>query len=121
LFLKSSGGGKISMSKAWQRNQHINAEKLFLNIVSEETARITGKILLPAQGAGKVKNISLVPIAMQQGKFTMVEVEFPENLTTNYGKTLDFSQEMSGTAEIISEDLRLIERLLNPVRAAGGW
>jgi HlyD family secretion protein len=47
----------------------------------------------------------------------MVEVEFPENLTTNYGKTLDFSQEMSGTAEIITEDVRLIERFFNPVRA----
>ncbi|MCL2042324.1 MAG: HlyD family secretion protein [Bacteroidales bacterium] len=139
---KSAGAGKVSMTRPWQKNQHITAGEAFLSIVPEESAQITGKIMLPAQGAGKVKvgqavnvkfdgypymefgmvrgkvkNISLVPVATQQGKFTMVEVEFPDNLTTNYGKTLDFSQEMSGTAEIITEDLRLIERFFNPVKA----
>jgi multidrug efflux pump subunit AcrA (membrane-fusion protein) len=139
---KSAAAGKISMTRPWQKNQHINAGEAFLSIVPQETAHITGKIMLPAQGAGKVKtgqtvnvkfdgypymefgmvkgklkNIALVPITTQQGKFTMVEVEFPDNLTTNYGKTLDFSQEMSGSAEIITEDLRLIERLINPIRA----
>jgi len=111
------------VSKSWQKNQHINAGEVFLNIVPEESDHITGKILLPAQGAGKVKVeqpvnvkfdgypymelgmvrgkvkiISLVPISTPQVKFTTVEVEFPENLTTNYGKTLYLSQEMSGTA-----------------------
>ena len=130
------------MTKQWQKNQHISVGEAFLNIVPEETAQITGKILLPAQGAGKVKtgqtvnikfdgyphmefgmvrgkvkSISLVPITTPQGKFTMVEVEFPDNLTTNYGKTLDFSQEMSGTADIITEDMRLIERFFNPIRS----
>ncbi|MCL2042461.1 MAG: HlyD family secretion protein, partial [Bacteroidales bacterium] len=139
---KSAGAGKVSMTRPWQKNQHITAGEAFLSIVPERSAQITGKIMLPAQGAGKVKigqavnvkfdgypymefgmvrgkvkNISLVPVATQQGKFTMVEVEFPDNLTTNYGKTLDFSQEMSGTAEIITEDLRLIERFFNPVKA----
>ena len=66
---------------------------------------------------GVIKNISLVPIVCEQGKFTMIEVEFPQNLTTNYGKTLDFSQQMSSTAEIITEDLRLIERFLNPIKS----
>jgi HlyD family secretion protein len=139
---KSARSGKVSMTKQWQKNQHINVGELFLNIVPEETAQITGKIMLPAQGAGKVKvgqavnvkfdgypymefgmvkgkvkNISLVPVTNQQGKFTMVEVEFPDNLTTNYGKTLDFSQEMSGVAEIITEDMRLIERFFNPIKS----
>ncbi|MCL2040897.1 MAG: HlyD family secretion protein [Bacteroidales bacterium] len=139
---KSAGAGKVSMTRPWQKNQHITAGEALLSIVPEGSAQITGKIMLPAQGAGKVKvgqavnvkfdgypymefgmvrgkvkNISLVPVATQQGKFTMVEVEFPDNLTTNYGKTLDFSQEMSGTAEIITEDLRLIERFFNPVKA----
>jgi multidrug resistance efflux pump len=139
---KSALAGKVSMSKPWQQNQHINAGEVFLSIVPEETAHITGKIMLPAQGAGKVKvgqtvnvkfdgyphmefgmvrgkvkTISLVPVATQQGKFTMVEIEFPDNLVTNYGKLLDFSQEMSGAAEIITEDTRLIERFINPVKA----
>ena len=134
--------GKVSMSKLWQKSQHINAGETLLSIVPNETTQITGKIMLPAQGAGKVKkgqavnvkfdgfphmefgmvrgfvkNISLVPIATEKGKFTMVEVEFPQNLQTNYGKTLDFSQQMSGSAEIITEDLRLMERFLNPIKS----
>jgi HlyD family secretion protein len=36
---------------------------------------------------------------------------------TNYHKELQFVQEMSGTAEIITEDLRLIERFINPIKA----
>jgi HlyD family secretion protein len=138
----SSIDGKISMSKQWQKSQHINAGEPLLSIVPYETTQITGKIMLPAQGSGKVKkgqavnvkfdgfphmefgmvrgfvkNISLVPIPTEQGKFTMVEVEFPQNLLTNYGKTLDFSQQMSGSAEIITEDLRLMERFLNPIKS----
>ena len=47
----------------------------------------------------------------------MLEVEFPENLKTNYGKELTFSQEMTGSAEVITEDLRLLDRFLNPIKA----
>jgi len=47
----------------------------------------------------------------------MLEVAFPEKLKTNYGKKLIFSQEMTGAAEIITEDLRLLDRFLNPIRA----
>ena len=36
---------------------------------------------------------------------------------TNYGKELTFSQEMTGTAEIITEDLRLLDKFLNPIKA----
>jgi HlyD family secretion protein len=41
----------------------------------------------------------------------------PENLQTTYRKTLIFRQQMSGQAEIITDDLRLIERFLNPIKA----
>ena len=134
--------GKVSMSKLWQKSQHINAGEPLLSVVPNETTQIMGKIMLPSQGSGKVKkgqavnvkfdgfphmefgmvrgivkNISLIPIAGEQGKFTMVEVEFPQNLQTNYGKMLDFSQQMSGTANIITEDMKLIERFLNPIKS----
>jgi HlyD family secretion protein len=104
--------------------------------------RITGKIFLPLQGAGKVKeghlvnvkfenyphmeygmvrveitNISLVPIALGENKGYILEVHFPNGLITNYGKDLAFGQQMQGTAEIITEDLRLLDRFLNPIRS----
>jgi hypothetical protein len=50
-------------------------------------------------------------------RYYILEVDFPDNLQTNYGKTLPFSQEMQGAAEIVTEDLRLLDRLLRPIRA----
>jgi HlyD family secretion protein len=47
----------------------------------------------------------------------MLEVEFPASLVTNYGKKLTFCQEMTGSAEIITEDLRLLDKFLNPIKA----
>ena len=65
-----------------------------------------------------IRNISLVPIAVNEtGKAYILEVVFPEKLITNYGKELTFSQEMTGTAEIITEDLRLLDKFINPIKA----
>jgi HlyD family secretion protein len=41
----------------------------------------------------------------------------PDMLISNYGKQLKFSQEMTGTAEIITDDVRLLERFLNPIKS----
>ena len=38
-------------------------------------------------------------------------------LAKHYGKTLKFSQEMTGTAEIITDDIRLLERFFNPLKS----
>jgi tyrosine-protein phosphatase YwqE len=58
-----------------------------------------------------------VPIVENGSRSYVLEVEFPENLTTTYKKTLIFRQQMQGIAEVITDDLRLIERLLNPIKA----
>ncbi|MDR2510900.1 MAG: HlyD family secretion protein [Bacteroidales bacterium] len=142
LFIAPTDG-MATFTKYWQKNQNINAGETLLTIVPNEQAKIIGKILLPPQGAGKVKtgqtvnvkfdnfpyleygmlkvtinNISLVPVTTADNqKVYVLEVAFPENLTTNYSKTLEFSQEMTGTAEIITEDLRLLDRFINPMKA----
>jgi len=46
-----------------------------------------------------------------------VEVNMPQDMKTNYDVPLKFSQEMKGSAEIITEDLRLIQRFFNPVKS----
>ena len=142
-LLVSPIDGIVTLTKYWQRNQNINAGEVLVTIVPNEEARIVGRILLPQQGAGKVKkgqmvnvkfdnfpymefgmvrvqiqNISLVPVTVENNqKAYMLEVDFPDKLKTNYGKELTFSQEMTGTAEIITEDLRLLDRFLNPIKA----
>ena len=61
---------------------------------------------------GRVSTISLVP----SGDNYLVEITFPNQLTTNYGITLPIAQEMKATAEIVTADMRLIERLVLPVK-----
>jgi HlyD family secretion protein len=134
--------GTATFTKYWQRNQNVVTGETIISIVPNENQQIIGKVMLPPQGAGKVKvgqtvnvkldnfpyieygmvkvevkNIALVPVNQNNTRVYVLEVDFPQNLVTTYNKTLPFSQEMSGMAEIITDDLSLLERLLNPVRA----
>ena len=56
---------------------------------------------------GRIKNMSLIP---DKEGFYIIDVLLPKKMMTSYNKEIDFKQEMRGTAEIITEDLRLIER-----------
>jgi HlyD family secretion protein len=130
------------MTNYWQQNQNINIGDILLTVVPDEDVHIIGKIFLPLEGAGKVKegqmvnvkfanyphmeygmvrveitNISLVPVTQNNTLGYILEVYFPNGLVTNYGKELAFGQHMQGTAEIITEDLRLLDRFLNPIRS----
>jgi hypothetical protein len=40
----------------------------------------------------------------------------PRNLVTTFNRKIDFRQEMSGQAEIITEDLSMLERLFYQFR-----
>jgi HlyD family secretion protein len=136
--LKSPIDGTITFTKIWSINQNVASGDKVLTIIPEVTSKILGKLTIPVNGSGKVKtgqrvNIKLVnypymEYGMIEGKIKsislipldnnyMAEVEFPNGLTTNYNKQIKFSQEMQGSAEIITEDIRLIERLFNPIKA----
>jgi HlyD family secretion protein len=62
---------------------------------------------------GTVGSVSLVP---SDDNYT-VEIDLPQDLKSNYNILLPFSQEMKGDVEIITEDLRLIQRFFNPVKS----
>lgn len=141
LFL-SPIGGICTFTKYWKSNQNITTGEVLATVVPMGETHIVGRIELPPAGAGKVKegqyvnvkldnypymeygmlrveikHISLVPITKSDGKKAYIlEVEFPYPLITNYKKELAFSQEMSGRAEIITKDLRLIQKLLDPIK-----
>ncbi len=88
-----------------------------------------GRILLPQASSGKVRpgqtarikfdSYPFMEYGMVNGRVTAisavarddrysVEVAFPAGLTTSYGKQIEFKQGMQGTAEIVTEDLRLL-------------
>jgi HlyD family secretion protein len=63
---------------------------------------------------GKVKSMSLTP---DKDGNLLLNISLPNGLNTSFKKEIQFQQEMSGTADIITEDLRLIERLLYQFRS----
>ena len=63
---------------------------------------------------GRVDKIS----NMQKENYYLVEVGLVDStLTTSFGRKLDYRPEMQGTAEIITEELRLIERFFYQLRS----
>lgn len=137
LFI-SEISGKVSYTRLWAENQYIKASDKVMTIIPEDHSTIIGRIELPIAGAGKVKvghkvNIKLDNYPyMEYGILSTyvksislladdnlyyLEVNFPDTLITNYGKILPLQQEMQGIAEIMTDDLRLIERLIYPVKS----
>ncbi len=129
--------GKVTFTQIWSKNQNVMAGKEVFSIVPTEESKILGKIKLPIKGAGKVKENQTVNIKldnypyleygfivariksvslMPSENFYSVEVEFPQGLITNYNKKLSFGQDMQGSAEIITEDIRLLERFIQPLK-----
>lgn len=135
---RSSVKGTVSFLQIWSENQTINAgENMFAIIPSTEKCYI-GKVKAVAQNSGKLqigqkvnirlanypdrefgviegklKTISLTPD--KEGNL-LLDIELPNSLETSYKKQINFQQEMTGTADIITEDLRLLERLLYQFR-----
>jgi multidrug resistance efflux pump len=136
---RSSINGKVSFMQIWSVNQIINSgENMFAIIPSNENGYI-GKVKAVAQNSGKIKtgqdvNIRLAnypdrEFGVLKGKVKsisltpdkdgnlLLDISLPKGLTTSYKKEIKFQQEMSGTADVITEDLRLIERLLYQFRS----
>ena len=66
---------------------------------------------------GSIKNISLIPtINDNEEKAYTVDIQLQDGLKTTYKKELPFLPEMEGQAEIITEDMTLLERFLLPLK-----
>ena len=125
--------GKLIWLNKWNKNQSIKSGDILFAVVpgNEEYVAL---INIPAQGFGKVKAGQKVRIRLhnypfhefgvlegQIHKITEIsieniykaEVKLTNGMTTTYKKTLTFIPEMTGQAEIITEDLRVIERIFN--------
>jgi multidrug resistance efflux pump len=130
--LISKINGTISFLNYWSVNQTVNQGDLVFTIIPNKNSSFIAKLKTPAQNLGKVKIGQQVHIKLQnypdyefgvlKGKvihiseisnkdgFYTIDVSLPSKLITSYNKKIEFKQEMRGTAEIITEDLRLIQR-----------
>ena len=137
-IIRATIEGKVSFTNFWSKNQQVKKDEIVFAVIPEKQSQIIGRISLPVKGAGKVavgqkvnirfdnfpymeygyvvgkvKSISLIA----NNENYIVEVDLPQDLKTNYNIPLKFNQEMKGSAEIITEDLRLIQRFVNPVKS----
>jgi len=132
--LKSNINGNVAFLNYWNINQTVNQGDLVFTVVSNENNAYISKLKTPVRNSGKIKvgqhvNIKLenypdtefgvlkgtvknISLITDTEGFYHIDVELPEKLITSYNREINFKQEMPGFAEIITEDLRLIDRFL---------
>ncbi len=62
---------------------------------------------------GKVSAVSLVP----EDNGYIVEIRLNDGMMSSYSEQLKLIQEMDGTAEIITNEMRMIYRFISPLKA----
>lgn len=142
LFI-SSTNGTVSFQQFWGESQFVKQGDVLMSILPENKESLIGKMQIPSANSGKVQtgqkvlikldnyrfqeygiiegkvqNISLTPD--ENGNY-YVDVILPKGLKTSYNKTLPFDKELKGNGEIVTEDLRLIERFFFQIRKLLGY
>ena len=130
--------GVVNFTKFWSVNQNVIAGDKIMAVVPQNKVRVRGRVILPMRGSGKVaigqkvniklENFPHIEFGMLQGRVSSIsevtnennyylEITLNQGLTSNYGKKLAYRQELSGSADIITDDILLIERFFSPIRS----
>jgi multidrug resistance efflux pump len=130
-------GGKISFSLPWLEDQHIFlGQELF--IIEPVDSRFKGIIHMSQANSGKIHvgqkvfvkldgypykefgtlDGKLVKLSLSPDRDSLYwgDVELPGQLITSYGDTLTYMNSLKGTANVITKDRKLIERLVSTFR-----
>jgi len=131
--------GRVAFTDFWTINQNVVTENEIFSIIPADSVKPFGKAYLPLTRSGKVKpgqkvnirfesfpddefgivkgivsNISLVPTGNENNY--VVEIELPHGLITTYNKKLPYNPDSQAQADIITEDISLLERFFMPLR-----
>ncbi len=142
-LIVSSTNGTVSFQQFFGENQFVKSGDAILSILPKDKVALVGRMSVPATNSGKVttgekvlikldnyryqefgivegrvQNISLTPD--DKGNY-YVDVILPKGLKTSYNKRLPFDKELKGNAEIVTKDLRLIERFFYQIRQFLGY
>ncbi len=132
----ASANGKVSYLGFLENNQFIESGKACFSIVPHD-GEIIARAEMPLHGSGKVKidqnvnirleNYPFEEFGLLHGKISSISlvpsddkywitIKIPAPLITSQNRALPFKQQLTGTTEIITEDLRLLERFFNQFR-----
>lgn len=136
---RSSDEGIVSFLQIWSVNQNITAGENMFAIIPTHQNGFVGKLKAAALNSGKIKENQRVNIRLAnypdkefgilKGKVQrisltpdkdgnlLIDIALPKGLETSYKKKIQFQQEMRGSAAIITEDLRLLERVFYQFRS----
>ncbi|MEG0760333.1 HlyD family efflux transporter periplasmic adaptor subunit [Chryseobacterium sp.] len=142
-LITSSTNGTASFQQFFGENQFVKAGDPIVSILPDHTEQLVGRMSVPAANTGKiipgqkvlikldnyrfqeygiiegkVKNISMIPD--DKGNY-YVDIILQKGLKTSYNKTLKFDKELRGNGEIVTQDLRLIERFFYQIRKLLGY
>lgn len=132
----ASTAGTVHFPSVLQENQQLKAGEEIM-VISPPSQEFTGEMWVGEYNFGKVKHGQEVIVKFDSYPFqefgtvrgrishisdmpkdsaTLVNVTFQEGLVTNSHKTLPYKYGMKATAEIVTEDMRLIERFFYDIR-----
>ncbi|MCZ4245847.1 HlyD family secretion protein [Pedobacter punctiformis] len=142
-LLISSTNGVASFQQFWGENQFVKNGEPILSILPDDKKVLIGRMFVAAANSGKVTRGEKVLIKLDNYRFQeygivtgkvqnisftpddrgnyYVDVLLSNGLNTSYKKTLPFDKELKGNAEIVTQDLRLIERFFYQIRKLLGY
>lgn len=129
--------GIITFNSYWTKNQIVSTGDRVFVIVPEEQGELVGKVEVPESGAGKIKigqlanlkisgypyleygvlqgTVRSISLVANQNKYT-VEIALRSGMKSTTGKVFNFTGELNGIAEIVTEDRSLANRILSPLK-----
>ncbi|MEQ9440989.1 MAG: HlyD family efflux transporter periplasmic adaptor subunit [Cyclobacteriaceae bacterium] len=140
-LLRASQSGKISFSDFWSEQQVVQDGQTVMSILpvydTTDELSMIGQIRVSVVNSGKIKKGQRVDIYLanypyteygsvrgmvkdisalpKQGYYNLT-VDLPNKLMTEFGYSIPFQQRLQGDAEIVTNNLRLLERLFYRVR-----
>jgi multidrug resistance efflux pump len=131
--------GRVSLNNTFfSAKQFVKQGDLLLTIVPSSKDKIVGRVMLPVAGSGKVKPLQRVLIRLDnypyyefgtlEGKVESkslvpkddlyaIRISMPDSLVSSYNKPIQFQQQLQGSAQIITENKRFLERIWDQIFA----
>ena len=138
FLIESPVAGVVTFTSFWSENQVINAGEILATVIPDDPSRVIVRAKVPVSGSGKVKpgqevniklsgypymeygvikgriySISMVPV----GDVYIAEIELIHGMRSTYNREIGFINDMTGTADIITENSRLIYRFIKPLKS----
>jgi len=138
FLIESPVAGVVTFTSFWSENQVINAGEALVTIIPDDPSRVIVRAKVPVSGSGKIKagqevniklsgypymeygvikgriySISMVPA----GDVYIAEIELLNGMRSTYNREIGFINDMTGTADIITENSRLIYRFIKPLKS----